>query len=67
MVALRSSTPRTALEVSCKQKYKMRKWTESRNSTGAVVMVSVVVVIVRQLHLSSVSSFCLLFVCLYVL
>jgi hypothetical protein len=37
------------LEVNWKLKYKMRKWTESRNSNGAVVLVAVVRVIVTAL------------------
>lgn len=36
-------------ELSWKVKYKMRKWTESGNSNGAVVVVSVVMVIVTEL------------------
>jgi hypothetical protein len=36
-------------EVSCKLKCKMRKWIESRNSNGAAVVVSVVIVTVIEL------------------
>jgi hypothetical protein len=36
-------------ELSWKIKYKMRKWTQSRNSNGALVVVSVVIVIVTEL------------------
>jgi hypothetical protein len=36
-------------EVSWKLKYKMRKWIESRNSNGAVVVAPVVIVIVTEL------------------
>jgi hypothetical protein len=36
-------------ELSWKLKYKMRKWIESRKSSGAIVVVSVVIVIVTEL------------------
>jgi hypothetical protein len=43
-----TQTP-SPLEVSWKQKCKMRKWAESRNSNGAVVVVLVVTVILTEL------------------
>jgi hypothetical protein len=52
-------------EVSWKLKYKMRERIDSRNSNGAVVLVSVVAVIVTELTSTMLSDLYVLFVRMY--